>query len=60
MDPGGGGGSGLCPDARFLCGHFRRKLPDWSIALLFKKKQKYAWVIKIGQIYGIIFVGVMI
>ena len=40
MNPGGEGGSGLCPDAIVLGGHFRRKLPAWNIALLFEKGAK--------------------
>lgn len=52
MDPGSGKGFGAGSDARVLGGHLRSKLPAWSIALLFKKKQKYALVIKMGQKHG--------
>ena len=45
-------GFGAVPDARRACGQIRSILPDACIALLFKKKQKYALVIKKGQKYG--------
>lgn len=40
MDPGGKGGSGLCPDARFPSGQIRSILPVRRIALLLKKGAK--------------------
>ena len=40
------------PDARILRGQFRRNLPGWSIALLFKKGAKVPENIKVGQKYG--------
>ena len=58
MDPGGEGGSGLCPDARVLGGHLRSKLPAWSIALLFEKGAKLQLVIKKGQKYRTILLEV--
>ena len=40
MNPGGEGGSGLCPDARFPSGQIRSILPVRMIALLFRKGAK--------------------